>query len=195
MKNYINNLFIWNSNSNSHIAKYTINKKGHYITIKYMDGQHEIKSLDETSEEDLQLLQRKQLTEQQQLAEKNLTKKKQLNLPLVGLWCSSAAVQFIVSNFIVGISHLLCSSIYLIGLYKPYKLKREIKLAAWIHDNRNKVDEIIKEDITKHQNTQNINYENCIYPRKIIEDGISLNNLELLSNKILKKLQKKAKKK
>lgn len=160
-----------------------------------MDGQYTSQSLDEISEDELQTLQRQQLTEQQKEAEKNLDKKKQHKLIIAGVWCSSAVIQLIASNFFLGVSHLLCSGMYLMGLYGPYKLKREIQLAAWIHDNRERVDEVIQEEVKTNQRTQNIDYNNYEYPREIVEEGISLNNLEHLSNKTLKQLKKKALKK
>ena len=88
---------------------------------------------------------------------------------------------------------MFCSSLFLATISRPYKLKKEIQLVSWIYDNKDKVNELIKEETKGMNQTQNIACETFPYPKEIIDDGINLNNIELLEVKQLSKIKRKIK--
>lgn len=207
MKNYIKEakkIDIRINNNYNYLQSYRIYHFAKYAELCYMNGYREIKTLDETSKEELDKRQRSDLKRIEEAV------KEETDFEIKS-WCAIAGVYAYI-GFSKGLDEpgeyvwLAYSTYFLKKALKPIRLIKDIKLAGWIYDNREVVNEVIKEEVFKKTpkpdpTTRTINAPTPIYPTESVpyskdmyENGIDLNNITELDNKQLHKLKMKAKK-
>lgn len=192
-----------NSFDRERVQKYVLNRDNNFVNIKYMDGRYEDKP---ASDVDIAKLDENQNNTLYDL-KKEIFPKVDHELRwkgfLVCLDLLNSILQYSLSNWIAGSCWLTCTGIYFFQTYRPYCLKREMKLVSWINDNKDDVNAVIREEVYKKMdkpvtNKYAINKPTYKYPtdsvpysEEIYENGISLNNIDELSNRELRKLKRK----
>lgn len=200
MKNYIkearkSGITTLSLPSSKYIQKYVINKEHKYVEITYMNGRRGIQSLGETTEQELKQKQEEHFSDMTRKLSSKINEETRWKKSLVFIFSSCACSNFIASNFFAGTLNLACSACWGISIYKPLKLQKELQLASWIYEQKENVNKLIEAQTESKVKTQNIDYSSFPYPKEIIENGINLNNMELLDVKQLKKLKRDVKKK
>ena len=205
MKNYINeareqNITIYNGSK--YLQSYHINRENNFVSLKYMNGYRENVELKETSKEELDKRQRDDLRE----LEKEVKKKTSFELKYNGI----ASGTYIVLGTLLrtlGNSRsfvwLVWSGYFLSKAVRPLRLRKDIQLAGWIYDNKDKVNEVIQDEVYEKAPNLRITattnnaplaaypYEKVPYPKEMFDNGIDLNNIDYLNNKQLRSLKRK----
>ena len=186
-----------------YIETYQINKESKYVKINYMTGWYTIEELQEDTQEQLDEQMREQLREMQDRLNPKIDSRIHWQGSLLFLYGMNTVLQFTVGHPFAGTCWLLGAGIYFGQTYFPYKLKKEMNLVSWIIDNKEYVNQVIKTEVeSKMPKTIETNtmipvkkeYPTDLvpYPEKIYEEGISLNNIDDVKVKTLRKLKKKA---
>lgn len=207
MKDYISeakkiNVHIYNA---KYLQKYKIHKAAEYVELYYMNGSYDTKYLNEVTEEELKTKQRNDLRD----IEKSVIEKTNFDIK-VGSIASASYFALGTLFSIIRSSNIAIwftwGSYFLFKALRPMKLRKDIALAGWIIDNEDKVNEVLREEVdSKRETSSNTNTLNIItpkYPTELVpyseamyEEGISLNNIDELDTKTLKKLKRKVLKK
>ena len=185
------------------IEKYKINKENNYVSIKYLNGETECLPLSETSVEELDKKQKEGLEYLYEKASSEVKEQKNSKSFLISLHATNFFLNLLNQNFFSATCWLACVGICYISIYRPYKLKQELKLVKWFDENKERVNEVIKEEVeTKATYEKSSINQVLIYPKDLVpysesmyEDGINLNNIDELSDKELIKLKRKTLKK
>lgn len=188
------------------IKGYNINRENNYVAIEYLGGRREIKEIEDTTIDDLNESLNTTLGFYCNKINSKVKEKVGFRSSIVGMYGLNAALNFAIQRFALGSLWLTSSLFFYLSIHGKLKLKRELKLVSWINDNKEKVNEVIKEEVEKKiekpeitattNNIPRIEYpkELVPYPEEIYEDGINLNNIDELDNKTLRKLKRKVKK-
>ncbi len=180
------------------VSKYKIVKNSPYVEFTYFNGYTECELIDEVSIDEIKEKQRVSFDEMCDDVEKKA------NLYLLFCWCvyfSMLVPSCLDSKLVASISGIVCTfPCYVWWGVPAFRLVKEIKDTRWIIENKDDVDRIIKEDYDKAY-TLGGNEDTLIptkilsgelhYPEELYEDGISLNNIDLLSRKEIAKLKRK----
>lgn len=176
------------------IKKYKINRRSNHVEITYMDGCTTHSELTDTTKELLDAKQRAYLESLKEYIHPKIEEQKRFNGPLSGLHAINALLNFTLQKWGVGLLWLTTASLYSTIFLRPLKLKKDMELASWIHDNRDDVNKVIQAAVEKKMDKPEINAETINMPRReyptdkipyskeIYEDGICLNNMDELSN-------------
>lgn len=185
------------------IKKYKINRKSNHVEITYMNGATTYNQLTETSKEDLDERQRVYLEKLKEKIYPKVEEKMRFNSPIGFLYSFNAILNFALQKWVIGFCWLTSASLYSTIFLRPLKLKKDMELASWIHDNREDVNKIIQKEVEKKMDKPEFDSETINIPRReyptdkvpyakeIYEDGICLNNMDELSNFQLRRLKQK----
>jgi len=210
MKDYINEatnigLKIYKKFNDETVKEYTLLRNSNVVTIEYMNGSVEIKNLEEVDLNELDESQRQTL----ETLKKEIFSKTDKEIKFYGsfgaVYLSIAALQAAANDIVVGSVWFGYSSYSFFKAYRPYKLKKEMNLVSWIYDNKEEVNEVIKEEVREKinesgteitsENDKNNMYE---YPKDLVPYskemytyGINLNNIDELTTKQLRKMKRK----
>ena len=206
MKDYISearkyNVRIYN---NDYLRKYKIHKDAKYVELFYMGDVYDTKYLEEVNEESLIKQQRDDLRE----IESKVKQKTDFDVKS-GFIVSSLYFVLGTALSTIGRSNIawyVWANYFLFKALRPMKLRKDIALTGWIIDNKDKVNEVIKDEVdSKRETTTETNTLNMITPKypidlvpyseSMYEEGINLNNIDELSYKTLKKLKRTVKRK
>ncbi|MBQ7105053.1 MAG: hypothetical protein IJN90_04280 [Bacilli bacterium] len=195
------------SYKSDYIKGYTLNRENNYVLIKYADGRLENKEIEENTISELNDSMKRTFDF---YCEKIFPKvKEQIGWKggIVGLDLINASLNLSLQNYFSGFCWLTCAALYYIQIHAPLKLQRELKLVSWIYDNKDKVNEVIKEEVDSKiekpeitattNNLPTLEYPTSLVPysEEMYEEGINLNNIDSLDNKTLRKLKRKVLKK
>ena len=208
MKNYIsraktNGVHIYTSLSeDKYISKYRLIHDNKYVEIERINGRCDhfeiekdtIKELDRSLEETLDFYKDK--------VNKKINESVSLKQILLSLHLTNAILNWSFGNIISACCWTACTGLVYLQIHNPLMLKRELKLVSWINDNKDKVNEVIREEVdSKRETSSNTNTLNMITPKyptdlvpyseSMYEEGISLNNIDELTNKQLRGLKRK----
>ena len=116
---------------------------------------------------------------------------------LLSLHLTNAILNWSFGNIISACCWTACTGLVYLQIHNPLMLKRELKLVSWINDNKDKVNEVDSKRETS-SNTNTLNMITPKYPTDLVpysesmyEEGISLNNIDELTNKQLRGLKRK----
>ena len=205
MKNYINearshNVRIYNGSK--YLQSYRINRENNFVSLKYMNGYTDIIDLKEISKEELDKRQRDDLNE----IEKEVKEKTSFEIKYNGI---VSGAYIVIGTLLRTMGNagsfvwLVWSGYFLSKAIRPLRLRKDIQLAGWIYDNKDKVNEVIQDEvyekapnlkITATTNNAPLDvypYAEVPYPKEMFENGIDLNNIDYLNNKQLRSLKRK----
>lgn len=209
MKNYVLeakrlNLHIFSTYevNTSYIQKYKINREQKYAEIRYMNGYYDRESLEDIKEDELEKRQLEDFRRIEKLV-KDKTK------PDIKFYSSISAAYFATGLLLALHGHSsvsvfnVWSTYFLIKAIRPLRLRKDIALTGWINDNKDKVTEVIREEVDskREQITDNVSTNNVVigkypidkvpYSEEMYDEGINLNNIDELNTKTLRKLKRK----
>jgi len=185
------------------VKEYFLCRDNNTIEIKYMNGDYKSKQLSEVDMDEINDSQRRALETLKKEIFPAANKKIALNGSLCGLHMFNSILHYLNGNYFAGSCWLTSSGAWFFMTYPSYQLKREMKLVSWIYDNKDQVNEVIKEDVQSNMqipelassNDKNIIYE---YPKELVPyseelytEGINLNNISELKPRQLRKLKRK----
>lgn len=184
------------------IESYEIKKEHNHVEIKYMNGITHRFKLTENTKKELDEIQLEQLNQMVNEINPEIDKKIRSYKPIVGLHGINVLLNYTLGNWIAGTCWLISTGIWSSYCYFPYKLKKEINMVKWFIDNKDSVNQIIKEEVEEkmpeiEENTMipvRREYPKDLVPysENLYEEGINLSNIDELNMKQLKKLKKKA---
>lgn len=211
MKNYVEEARRIRINLNErynyrYLKNYSINRSRNYLELRYMNGDIDRKFLDDHQKEEYDEIQREDL----RILEENLKEKSGFdigyNSSIAGVY-ALIGTTLLANNNIGGIVWLTWIGYFLTKAIRPLKLRKDIQLAAWIYDNKEDVNEVIRKDVESKMergeitattnNAPEPKYPTDLvqYSRSMYENGIDLNNIDELSNQQLRKLKRMVKRK
>lgn len=185
------------------IKKYKINRQSNHVEITYMNGCTTYNELTDTTREELDAKQRAYLESLKEYIYPKVEEKKRFNGPVGFLYGINALLNFTLQKWALGFCWLTSASLYSTIFLRPLKVKRDMELASWIHDNRDDVNKVIQAEVEKKMAKPEVNAETINMPRReyptdkvpyskeIYEEGICLNNMDELSNFQLHRLKQK----
>ena len=185
------------------IKKYKINHQSNHVKITYMNGSTTYNELTESTKDELDERQRAYLERLKEIIYPKVEEKMRFNSPIGFLYSINAILNFTLQKWVLGFCWLTSASCYSTIFLRPLKVKRDMELAGWIHDNREDVNKIIQKEVEKKMNKPEFDSETINIPRReyptdkvpyskeIYEDGICLNNMDELNNIQLRRLKQK----
>lgn len=185
------------------IKNYKINRRSNHVEITYMNGCTTYNELTDNTKEELDAKQRAYLERLKEYIYPKIEDKKRFNGPIGGLYAINALLNFTLQKWVLGFCWLTSASLYSTIFLRPLKVKRDMELASWIHDNREDVNKVIQKEVEKKMDKPEVDVETINMPRReyptdkvpyskeIYEDGISLNNMDELSAFQLYRLKRK----
>ena len=197
------------------IKNYKINRRNNNVEITYMTGCTEYKELIDmtgcteykelidTTREELDNKQRYQLEELKSKIYPKVDQKLRFNGPIGGAYAFNGILNSLFQRWGLGLIWFSASFFYSISFLRPLKLKKDMEISGWIHDNREDVNKIIKEAVERKMDKPQITAETINMPMReyptekvpysesMYEDGISLNNVDELSTYQLYRLKRK----
>ena len=188
----------------NYLKNYHINKERNFVELTYMNGQTIREFLDERTKESFDRRQRSDLDRIQKEVYEKTTSTISYNSTISVVYALTGTTLLALNN-VGGIVWLTWIGYFMSKAAKPMRLRNDIKLASWIYDNKEAVNEVIREEVERQMDKSNVNvetnnalepeypYTKVIYPRNIYEEGIDLNNIEELQNSTLRKLKRKVK--
>lgn len=198
MKNYLQKsnrlgIVIKKWHKKDFIQKYKINKEKQNVQIAYMCGFVIKLPLNDNTEEELQVIQQNHFNEIKEKLTEGVDLGVKIDAVLTTMSLIGAIDSFTDSHVVLGSICLFALGLYSTYTFNALQLKKNIQLTSWIYENKESVDRLIEKETKSMVKTQNIDYSTLDYPKEIIEEGITLNNIDLLSNKELKKIKRKVK--
>jgi len=185
------------------IKNYKINRRENNVKITYMTDFTDYEELTDTTKEELDERQRQYLEKLKTKIYPKVDQRLRVNGPLGGLYFFNAVIQALVNKWGLSLLWLSSSLLYSSIFLKPLKIKRDMEISGWIHDNRKDVDKIIRAEVESKMDKPKITAdtinmpmrkyptEKVPYSESMYEDGISLNNVEELSTYQLYRLKRK----
>lgn len=185
-----------------YLQSYRINKESKYVELRYMNGLRDIKELSDITKEELDKRQRSDL----KCIEDDVKEKTAFDIKYNGF---ISALYVFVGVFLKGLANAGCyvwltwAGYFLAKSLRPLRLRKDIQLAGWIYDNRDKVNEVIHDEViekapnleitamTNNAPLQKYPYGEVPYSKEMYDYGIDLNNIDELSNKQLRSLKRK----
>lgn len=212
MKNYISRakshgVHIYTSLSeDKYISKYRLTRQNKYVEIEKINGRREEFVVEEGTIEELNHSLEKTLDFYKEKLNKKINENISFKGILIGLHLTNAILNWSLGNIISACCWTACTGIVYLQIHNPLMLKKELKLVSWINENKDRVNEVIREEVdSKREKTIATNTLNMIaskYPTDLVpysetmyEEGISLNNIDELTNKRLRSIKRKVLKK
>ena len=184
------------------ISKYRLIRDNKYVEIERINGKIEqleiekdtIRELDKSLEDTLSFC--------NEIVNESIDESLTLKKVLFGVHFTNAILNWSLGNIILASCWTLSTGLVYTQIHNPLMLKKELKLVTWINNNKDKVNEVIKDEVdSKRETTTETNTLNMItpkYPTELVpysesmyEEGINLNNIDELSNKQLRSLKRK----
>ena len=208
MKNYINRaktngVHIYTSLSeDKYISKYRLTRQNKYVEIEMINGRREEFEVEEGTIEELDRSLKKTLDLYKEKVTKKVNENISLKSMLISLHLTNAILNWSLGNIISACCWTACTGLTYLQIHNPLMLKRELKLVSWINENRDKVNEVIREEVdSKREQTTSTNTLNMITPKypsdlvpyseSMYENGLNLNNIDELTNKQLRNIKRK----
>lgn len=185
------------------IKNYKINRKNNNVEITYMTGCTTYEELKDTTKEELDEKQRQQLEELKSKIYPKVDQKLRFNGPIGGLYAFNGLLNSVLCRWGLGLIWFSASFFYSTTFLRPLKLKKDMELSGWIHDNREDVNKIIQAEVERKMDKPQITAETInmpmrkyptekvLYSESMYEEGISLNNIDELSIYQLYRLKRK----
>lgn len=186
------------------VRHYQLNRDNNNILVTSWSGETKIVPLSVEKVDELAADQRKQLDT---IIASNDTLKKdsqdnfKLFAKLMGILGIANIGFFIYGGVILG----SCMALGIVGsvlatliledfdcvkvFFKSHKLGDELDLVSWTADHSDQVNEVIKEEVKKETNDKEHMDDSAFYPEEIYENGVSLNNVDCIPVKTLKKIR------
>ena len=192
---------------NKCIQKYHINKDTGKVTVKYMNLYTETIDFSEEKVKELETKQHQDFDK----VKRTLMFKISDNSSYLIFKGSIYLVEGNIINYIFGIFNsskpsllgtLLVSTVGICKMLEAsvhYKLERNLNLVSWIIENKEAVDKTIKEEVEAKATYEKSSINRVlIYPKDLVpysesmyEEGITLNNIDELSDRQLSKIKRK----
>ena len=188
----------------NYLKNYRINKERDFVELTYMNGQTIREFLDERTKDNFDQRQRNDLDRIQKEVHEKTSSTISYNSSISIVYALTGTTLLALNNF-GGIVWLTWIGYFMSKAAKPMRLRNDVKLALWIYDNKEAVNEIIREEVKSQMEKPNTNvetnnvseppypYTKVIYSKNMYENGIDLNNIEELQNSTLRKLKRKVK--
>lgn len=189
-----------------YLKNYNLNRSRNYVELRYMNGDITRNFLDAHQKEEYDEIQREDL----RIIEESLKEKSRFdivyNSSIAGIYALTGTTLLALNNM-GGIVWLTWIGYFLAKAIRPLKLRKDVQLAAWIYDNKDDVNEVIRKEVESKMergeitattnNAPEPKYPTDLvqYSRRMYENGIDLNNIDELSNQQLRKLKRMVKRK
>ena len=212
MKNYIdraktNGIHIYTSRQEDlYLKKYRLIRDNKFVEIERLNGRREQFEVEEDTIKNLDSDLEKTLDFYNEKVDKEINKSLSLKGVLISLHFTNAVLNWSLGNIFSACCWTACTGLCYLQIHNPLMLKRELKLVSWINENKDRVNEVIREEVDskreKNTSTNTLNPVISKYPTELVpysesmyEEGINLNNMDELTTKQLRVLKRKVLKK
>jgi len=190
-----------NPNDEKIILKYKVVENSPYVEITYFNGYTDLRSIEEVSIDEIKMKQCSSFYEMCKDVKGEANDFFSSSLCFCFLMAVNSVAFCEINRPFAAIGSLVCTLPCCILWGSPvFRLVKEINDTRWIINNKDIVDKVISEDYDK-AHTVKSNGDTLIptkilsgelhYPEELYEDGITLNNVDLLSRKEIAKLKRK----